>query len=87
MSLEGEWHYSGGPASCRAPALPAIHIALRYKIIWQLRREGHEASQKACPMKCVKEKGAEWVFVDTVYIKNENAVNEDRDLGEEAKPT
>ena len=54
--------------------------------------KGMSASHKACAIKCVKEKGAKWVFVDegskTVYeIKNQSSINEEKDLGKEVKVT
>lgn len=52
--------------------------------------KGMSAAHKDCAIKCVKEKGAKWVFVDaktkTVYaIKNQDRVSEDQDLGKEVK--
>ncbi len=52
--------------------------------------KGANADHKACAMKCVKEKGASWVFVDAktkkvVPIANQSAVNADNDLGHEVK--
>jgi hypothetical protein len=53
--------------------------------------KGMSADHKACAEKCVKEKGASWVFVDektkAVYpIHNQDAVK-DSDLGMEVKVT
>jgi hypothetical protein len=54
--------------------------------------KGMSANHKACAIKCVKEKGAKWVFVDartkTIYaIKNQESVNEEKDLGKEVQLT
>ena len=51
--------------------------------------KGAAASHKDCAVKCVKEKGASYVFVDTktkavVNIHNQDAVKDD-DLGKEVK--
>jgi len=53
---------------------------------------GAKASHKDCAIKCVKDKGAKWVFVDAkskrVYeIKNQDAINAEKDLGKEVKVT
>jgi hypothetical protein len=53
--------------------------------------KGMSADHKACAEKCVKEKGASYVFVDTKTkavhnIHNQDAVN-DSDLGMEVKVT
>jgi hypothetical protein len=53
--------------------------------------KGMNADHKACAIKCVKEKGASWVFVDTkskkvLSIHNQDAVTEDH-LGHEVKVT
>lgn len=54
--------------------------------------KGASADHKACALKCVKEKGAKWVFVSgsdkaVMNIANQDAVNSDRDLGQEVKLT
>jgi hypothetical protein len=54
--------------------------------------KGTSASHKDCAAKCVKEKGASWVFVDAktkdvLNIHNQDAVNADNDLGQEVKVT
>ena len=54
--------------------------------------KGASADHKACALKCVKEKGAKWVFVNgsdkaVMNIANQDAVNSDRDLGQEVKLT
>jgi hypothetical protein len=51
--------------------------------------KGMDAKHKDCAIKCVKEKGAKWVFVTTAdkkvhEIKNQDGVSEN-DLGHEAK--
>ena len=53
--------------------------------------KGANADSKACTIKCVKEKGATYVFVDTkskkvVPIHNQDAVTE-ANLGQEVKVT
>lgn len=53
--------------------------------------KGMSADHKACATKCVKEKGAKWVFVDTKTktvhaIHNQDAVKES-DLGHEVVVT
>ena len=53
--------------------------------------KGANASHKACAEKCVKEKGASWVFVDSktkkvMKIENQDAVSE-ANLGQEVKVT
>jgi len=54
--------------------------------------KGASADHKACAIKCVKEKGASWVFVNAkskavLNIHNQDAVNSDTDLGQEVKVT
>ena len=54
--------------------------------------KGTSADHKACALKCVKEKGAKWVFVNSsdkavMNIANQDAVNSGRDLGQEVKLT
>jgi hypothetical protein len=54
--------------------------------------KGTSADHKACASKCVKEKGASWVFVNTktkaiLNIHNQDAINADSDLGQEVKLT
>jgi hypothetical protein len=54
--------------------------------------KGAAADHKDCAIKCVKEKGATWVFVDgkaktALSIHNQDAVNPDKDLGQEVKVT
>jgi hypothetical protein len=54
--------------------------------------KGMFAGHKACAEKCVKEKGASWVFVNAetkavLNIHNQDAVNADNDLGQEVKVT
>ncbi len=54
--------------------------------------KGTNADHKACAAKCVKEKGASWVFVNAktkavLNIHNQDAVNPDTDLGQEVKVT
>lgn len=54
--------------------------------------KGMSAEHKECAIKCVNEKGAKWVFVNSktkkVYeIHNQDAVNKDTDLGQEVKLT
>jgi uncharacterized protein YpmB len=51
--------------------------------------KGMDAKHKDCAIKCVKEKGAKWVFVTTAdkkvhEIKNQDGVSEN-DLGHEVK--
>ena len=50
------------------------------------------AAGKECSIKCVKEKGASWVFVDAkskkvLKIHNQDIVNTDKDLGMEVTVT
>jgi hypothetical protein len=50
------------------------------------------AAGKECAIKCVKEKGASWVFVDAkskkvLKIHNQDIVNTDKDLGMEVTVT
>jgi hypothetical protein len=52
--------------------------------------KGTVAAHKDCAIKCVKEKGAKWVFVNTpdkkvLAIENQDAVNQEKDLGQEVK--
>ncbi len=52
--------------------------------------KGVNAEHKDCAVKCVKEKGASWVFVNAktkavLNIHNQDAVNPDTDLGQEVK--
>ncbi|MFY9753141.1 MAG: hypothetical protein WBS18_11085 [Candidatus Acidiferrales bacterium] len=54
--------------------------------------KGANANHKACAEKCVKDKGASWVFVDeaskkVLKIHNQDAVNADTSLGQEVKVT
>jgi hypothetical protein len=54
--------------------------------------KGSNADHAACAQKCVKEKGASWVFVNgktkaVVPIHNQDAVNADNDLGHQVKVT
>ena len=54
--------------------------------------KGTSANHKDCAQKCVKEKGAKWVFVNSqnkavVNIHNQDAVNPDTALGQEVKVT
>ncbi len=54
--------------------------------------KGINADHKDCAIKCVKEKGASWVFVNSktkavLSIHNQDAVNPDTDLGGEVKVT
>jgi hypothetical protein len=54
--------------------------------------KGTNATHKDCAMKCVKEKGASWVFVNSktkkvLNIHNQDAVNPDTNLGDEVKVT
>ena len=54
--------------------------------------KGMSADHKDCAIKCVKEKGASWVFVNSqtkavLNIHNQDAVNSDTDLGGEVKVT
>lgn len=54
--------------------------------------KGMSADHKACAEKCVKDKGASWVFVNgktkqVIKIDNQDAVNADNDLGMEVKVT
>lgn len=53
--------------------------------------KGANADHKECAIKCVKEKGASWVFVESkskkvLNIHNQDAVSEDQ-LGHEVKLT
>lgn len=52
--------------------------------------KGTMASHKDCAIKCVKEKGAKWVFVNSkgqvFQIHNQDAIKEDN-LGQEVKLT
>ncbi len=54
--------------------------------------KGASAAHKDCATKCVKEKGAQWVFVDSkkksvVKIHNQDAVDPEKDLGHAVKVT
>jgi hypothetical protein len=54
--------------------------------------KGMSADHKDCSIKCVKDKGATWVFVDAkskkvVPIHNQDAVTPDSNLGMEVKLT
>jgi hypothetical protein len=54
--------------------------------------KGASADHAACAAKCVKEKGASWVFVNgkdnkVIPIHNQDAVNADNDLGHQVKVT
>ncbi len=54
--------------------------------------KGANAAHKSCAMTCMKTKGASWVFVNNddkkvIAIKNQDAVNADKDLGQEVKLT
>lgn len=53
--------------------------------------KGANAAHKACAEKCVKDKGAKWVFVDSktkrvLPIENQDAIS-DANLGQEVKVT
>lgn len=52
--------------------------------------KGTVATHKDCAIKCVKEKGAKWVFVNipdkkVLAIENQDAVSQDKDLGQQVK--
>ena len=52
--------------------------------------KGTTGAHKDCAIKCVKEKGATWVFVGgadnkIVAIENQDAVSQDKDLGQQVK--
>jgi hypothetical protein len=54
--------------------------------------KGMSADHKDCSIKCVKDKGATWVFVDSktkkvIPIHNQDAVTPDSNLGMEVKLT
>lgn len=53
--------------------------------------KGASADHAACGVKCVKDKGASWVFVTSakkvIKIDNQDAVNSDNDLGHQVKVT
>jgi hypothetical protein len=53
--------------------------------------KGAAASHKDCGVKCVKDKGASWVFVNAkkqvLKIENQDAINADNDLGQQVKVT
>jgi hypothetical protein len=54
--------------------------------------KGMSADHTACAIKCVKEKGASWVFVNAknkkvLTVHNQDVVNTDNDLGHEVKVT
>jgi hypothetical protein len=50
--------------------------------------KGANAAHKACAKTCMKDKGASWVFVTEpdqkiIPIQNQNAIDGDKDLGQE----
>jgi|SRR5712692_6330448 len=52
--------------------------------------KGTNADHKACAIKCVNGKGAKWAFVNSadkklLIIHNQDAVNPEKDLGQEVK--
>jgi hypothetical protein len=54
--------------------------------------KGMSAGHKACGLTCVTKNNATWVFVNSddkkvLAIKNQDAVNGDKDLGQEVKLT
>ncbi len=54
--------------------------------------KGTTADHRDCALKCVKEKGAKWVFVNSenknvLNIHNQEIVNTDTDLGKQVKAT
>ncbi len=54
--------------------------------------KGTSAAHRDCAIKCVKEKGASWVFVNSsdkkvLTIHNQDAINQDTDLGQQVKVT
>ncbi len=54
--------------------------------------KGANAAHKTCASTCMKTKGASWVFVNSddkkvIAIHNQDAVNADKDLGQEVKVT
>jgi hypothetical protein len=54
--------------------------------------KGASAAHKACAATCMKDKGASWVFVNNedkkvLAIHNQDAVNGDKNLGQEVKVT
>jgi hypothetical protein len=54
--------------------------------------KGMSAGHKACGITCVKTNGATWVFVNSkdqkvLPIKNQDAVDADKNLGQEVKVT
>lgn len=54
--------------------------------------KGMSAAHKACAETCVKTNGASWVFVNgkdskVIAIKNQDAVNPDKDLGQQVTVT
>jgi hypothetical protein len=54
--------------------------------------KGMSAGHRDCAIKCVKEKGAKWVFVNSenkavLAIHNQDAVNPETDLGGQVKVT
>jgi len=54
--------------------------------------KGTSADHKACAAKCVKEKGAKWVVVNSadkavLNIQNQDAVDGEKHLGQEVKVT
>jgi hypothetical protein len=56
------------------------------------KAKGMSAKHKDCGLMCVKEKGANWVFVNSetkavLNIRNQDAVKPDTALGQEVKVT
>ena len=54
--------------------------------------KGTSAEHKACATKCVKEKGAKWVVVNSadkavLTIQNQDAIDAEKHLGQEVKVT
>lgn len=54
--------------------------------------KGMSAGHRECAIKCVQQKGAKWVFVNSenkavLAIRNQDAVNPDANLGSEVKVT
>lgn len=54
--------------------------------------KGTSADHRDCAQKCVKEKGAKWVLVNSenknvLNIQNQDAVHPDTDLGQQVKAT
>ena len=55
-------------------------------------KDANTAAGRECAIKCVKQKGASWVFVDAkskrvLKIHNQDIVNTDKDLGMEVTVT